>query len=91
MSYSVKYDNNAQKFLEKLEKKNHQDAVMIYNYIGNNLEGCNNPRTIGKALEGEKQGLWRYRVGDYRLIAVIQDDIVTISIIKIGNRKNVYK
>jgi mRNA interferase RelE/StbE len=50
-----------------------------------------NPRHQGKALTGKYKGLWRYRVGDYRLICKIQDNEVTILVLNIGHRKKIYK
>jgi mRNA interferase RelE/StbE len=49
-----------------------------------------NPRLFGKGLQGDKQGLWRYRVGDYRVICQILDDELVILVIKTAHRKNVY-
>ncbi len=50
-----------------------------------------NPRLQGKALTGRYSGQWRYRVGDYRLICNIQDDIVVILVLELGHRKEVYR
>ena len=50
-----------------------------------------NPRLQGKALTGKYSGLWRYRVGDYRLICNIEDNTVTILVLALGHRKDVYK
>jgi mRNA interferase RelE/StbE len=50
-----------------------------------------NPRLSGKALQGDLKGLWRYRVGNYRLIAQIKDNELIILVIEIGHRKEVYK
>ena len=50
------------------------------------------PRSIGEALKGSALGeFWKYRVGDYRIISSIQDDIVTILVVRIGNRRDVYR
>ena len=49
------------------------------------------PRLHGKALKGNLKGIWRYRVGDYRLFASIEEDIITISIFEIGHRRDIYK
>jgi mRNA interferase RelE/StbE len=46
---------------------------------------------VGRALQGEKRGLWRYRVGDYRLICDIQDQKITILVLELGHRKDVYR
>jgi mRNA interferase RelE/StbE len=50
-----------------------------------------NPRTTGKALQGQLSGYWRYRVGDYRLICQIKDNELIILVIEIGHRKNIYR
>ena len=55
------------------------------------LKSAENPRQWGKPLHGDKQGLWRYRVGDYRLICDIQDQKITLLVLEIGHRKDVYR
>lgn len=55
------------------------------------IEIKNNPRSEGKALKGIFKGLWRYRVGDYRIICDIRDDSLTVIAIKIGHRKAIYQ
>ena len=63
----------------------------IVTWIRRNLEGCDNPRLHGKGLTANRSsGQWRYRIGDYRLIADIQDDIVVILIVTVGHRRDVY-
>lgn len=54
------------------------------------LQGLEDPRSSGKALVGNLDGRWRYRVGDYRLICEIDDDKILITILKIGHRSKVY-
>ena len=49
------------------------------------------PRYQGKALRGKKADLWRYRVGDYRIICPLQDDIVTVLVLAMGHRKEIYR
>ncbi|QYA64603.1 hypothetical protein J5249_00477 [Campylobacter fetus subsp. fetus] len=55
------------------------------------IESLENPRCEGKALVGNMLGLWRYRIGDYRVIAQIQDDKLVILVVKIAHRKDVYE
>ncbi len=50
-----------------------------------------NPRSMGKGLTANQSGLWRYRVGDYRIIADIEDKILTITLVKVGHRSKVYE
>ena len=63
---------------------------LIYAWIDKNLQGCENPRLYGKGLTANKVGQWRYRIGDYRLIAEIEDKEITILIVNIGHRSEIY-
>ncbi|HIV63170.1 MAG TPA: type II toxin-antitoxin system RelE/ParE family toxin [Firmicutes bacterium] len=88
MRYKVRFTDRAAKALKKLNKFT---ATTIISWIKKNLEDCENPRAHGKALTADRTGQWRYRVGDYRLIADIQDDTVIILILEIGHRREIYK
>ena len=90
MSYRVEYSDDAKKSLSKMKKKDPMEALRIYNWIGKNLENCEDPRRIGKALTGQFRESWRYRVGDYRILAEIHDDVLVILLIDIGHRSTVY-
>ena len=85
--YNVEYDPHVMKKLSKLDAPIRK---RIKNWIDKNLEGCENPRLHGKALQGDWEGHWRYRVGDYRIIAKIEDDKVIIFVVKIDKRGEVY-
>ena len=87
MSYSVVYTKQAEKALRKLYK---QTQALIYGWIGKNLVGCENPRQHGKGLTANRSGQWRYRVGDYRILAEIQDDKIIILVLNIGHRSEIY-
>ena len=63
---------------------------MILGWVRKNLEGCENPRQHGKGLTANRSGQWRYRIGDYRLIAEIHEDRIVILILHIGHRSEVY-
>jgi mRNA interferase RelE/StbE len=63
----------------------------IHHFLRERLSPSNNPRPWGRALQGEKRGLWRYRVGDYRLICDIRDEKITILVLELGHRKDVYR
>jgi mRNA interferase RelE/StbE len=67
------------------------DARLITSWIGKNLEGCENPRAHGKGLTANHSGEWRHRVGDYRILCVIQDEVLLIEVFSIGRRRAVYK
>lgn len=76
--------------LKQLKKMDMQVASLIFGYIEKNINDSQNPRVLGKSLLGNHQGKWRYRVGDYRILCEIKDEIVTVVIIEIGHRKNIY-
>jgi len=59
-------------------------------WVEKNLVGCEDPRSRGKSLSAEFSRLWRYRIGEYRLIAEISDATITIFILNVGHRKDVY-
>ena len=65
-------------------------AALIYGWIDKNLEGCADPRQHGKGLTANRSGQWRYRVGDYRIIARIEDGKVLILVLSIGHRSEIY-
>lgn len=87
MGYSVEYTPQAVRELKKLDK--HTRALII-GWIEKNLVGCENPRQHGKGLTANRSGQWRYRVGDYRLLAEIQDNKIVILILSVGHRSIVY-
>lgn len=86
--YSVRFEKPAQKSLTKMDKN---DARIIMAWISKNLVNCQNPYVHGKALQGNLQGKWRYRVGNYRLIANIDAENVIILVLVIGHRREIYK
>ncbi len=87
MKYKVEITEKALKQLKKMDK---HTASLILGWIRKNLEGCENPRQHGKGLTADKSGQWRYRVGDYRLLAEIEDDRIVILILCVGHRRDVY-
>lgn len=86
--YKVVLTDKAIKILKKLDKNT---TRMMLGWIRKNLEGCSDPRIHGKPLVGNHSGKWRYRVGDYRLLAEIVDDEIVIYIVNIGHRRDIYK
>ena len=87
-NYSVEITPKAEKLLDKLDNS---VRTRMKKWIGENLEGCENPRLHGKALQGNLSGNWRYRVGDYRIIAKIEDDKILITVVDINHRRQIYK
>ena len=78
-------------FDKEFKKLDHYTQRIIKGWITKNLMEDDNPRIHGKALTGNLAGLWRYRIGDYRLIAEIKDDKLSILAISIGHRREIYR
>jgi len=76
--------------LKKLKKMDRYQASLLTGWIEKNLNGCDDPRLHGKPLTANHKGKWRYRVGDYRILALIEDDKVTILILEVGHRSEIY-
>ena len=87
-SFSVRYHKRALKQLSKMDRST---KALLFNWIETNLIGCSDPRFSGKALSGSYKGLWRYRVGDYRLVADIRDEEILIIIVNVGHRREIYR
>ena len=87
MSYSVETTSRFDKEFKKLDRYTQR---MIKAWIEKNLEGCTNPRQHGKGLTANRNGQWRYRIGEYRLICQIEDDRIVILALNIGHRREVY-
>ena len=88
MAWTIKTKPAADKILLSLDKPVQQ---RIKKFIDERLKPIDNPRSIGESLTGPLGEYWKYRVGDYRLICDIQDNIVTVLIVTIGNRREVYR
>jgi len=86
--YNVEYKNSVIKSLQKLDR---HTALLIIAWIGKNLLHTVNPRIHGRSLSANLAGSWRYRIGDYRIIANIDDKAKTILILDIDHRSRVYK
>ena len=88
MAWTIEYSHTAKEQLRKLDR---QTARRILDYAEERLAFRDNPRELGKALSGHLGALWRYRVGDYRLICDIQDSASKILVLRIGKRTEVYR
>jgi mRNA interferase RelE/StbE len=86
--WKIEFLATATRQLRKIDKR-WQSSIL--DYLEDEIAILEDPRTRGKALHGEKRGLWRYRVGNYRIICEILDDQLVIAAITIGHRKDVYK
>lgn len=85
--FHVEYTKKADKALSKMDSF---DRKLILSWIEKNLEGCADPRLFGKGLTGDRANEWRYRVGNYRIIAEILDGQVIILVVAIGHRRDIY-
>ena len=86
-TYRVELTSRARKQLRKMDRF---DAKLLATWIKKNLDGCADPRVHGKGLVANHSGEWRYRVGSYRILALIHDDVVTIEVFSVGRRDKVY-
>lgn len=88
MVWQVNYTGTALKHLAKLDK---QVSKRIVDFMDQRVAVLQDPRDSGKALTGPVLGsYWRYRVGDYRVICVIQDAVLCVLVVEVGSRKDVY-
>jgi mRNA interferase RelE/StbE len=88
LGWTIEYTDTAKAQLRKLDR---QIARRILDYMDERVAGLENPRSTGKALSGPLGGLWRYRIGDCRVICEIKDGTLCILVVQIGNRRDVYK
>ena len=82
--------STTEKFDKSLKKFDRQTQRIIKAWIEKNLINCENPRIHGKALIANRSGQWRYRVGDYRILAEIHDNKLVLILIDVGHRKDIY-
>ena len=89
MAWIIKYTESSSKQLKKLDK---QITLRVLDFLDERVAALTDPRTLGKNLKGPKMGeYWRYRVGDIRIICNISDGQMTVLVIEIGNRREVYR
>ena len=88
MDWQIRFEPPADKNIEKLD---YQIQKQIRNYLRFKVQATGNPRSKGKALTGKKRGLWRYRVEKYRVICRIEDNILTVLVLAIGKRDEIYE
>jgi len=89
MAWTVELDHSVERELDKLDP---QQAKRILRFLFERVSHLEDPRSIGEALKGSKfKSLWKYRVGDYRIISSIEDNVARILVVKIGDRREVYR
>lgn len=89
MAWEVEIDEAVQ---DELDKFDPQIARRILSFLFDRVAKLDDPRSIGEALKGSKLGdFWKYRVGDYRIISSIEDGAMRVLVVRVGNRKEVYR
>ena len=89
MVWAIEFDEAAKKELAKLDP---QVARRLLDFLTQRVISLKDPRSFGQALKGSKLGeFWKYRVGDFRIIAKIQDQKMIILVLRIGNRREIYR
>ena len=88
MTWNIKWDDRARKELRKLDSPIQKE---ILNYLRIRIADSENPRIFGQTLSGNKAGLWRYRIGNYRIICRIEDHTLVVLVLGVGHQKEIYE
>jgi mRNA interferase RelE/StbE len=80
--------NSSKAQLKKLDKSIQERVV---SYLEKRILNNTNPRSLGDALKGRLDSYWRYRVGDYRVLCILENETVTVPVIQIGHRREIYQ
>ena len=86
--YKVIFSNAAKKQIKKLDRG---VQILLIAWLEKNIEGCENPRNLGKALSANHRCKWRYRIGACRVLCEIVDEQVIVYVLEVGHRSRVYK
>jgi mRNA interferase RelE/StbE len=87
LAWTVEVSDFAEKQLRKLDRPIQRRLI---DWIEDRIDGCKNPRHFGEPLRGEMAGLWRYRIGDFRIICEIQDQQLVVLALAVGHRREIY-
>jgi mRNA interferase RelE/StbE len=88
LAWTIEFVPAAAKELKKLGRA---EAARIIGTLETRIATRNDPRDLGSALGGELGGLWRWRIGDYRVVARIEDERITILVVRVAHRREVYR
>jgi mRNA interferase RelE/StbE len=88
LAWNVEFLDTAKRQLAKLDR---QWQAAILDYLEDQIAPLDDPRSRGKPLVGDRKGLWRYRVGDYRILCELRDDDLIVLVVTIGHRRQVYR
>ena len=87
-TWTVEFDDRARRELRKLDAKTQQT---ILRYLRERIAGADDPRRFGKPLRMKLAGLWRYRIGDYRLICRREENRLVVLVLRVGHRREIYE
>jgi mRNA interferase RelE/StbE len=88
LTWSVEWDDRARRELRQLDR---QVQRTILRYFSERIATEDDPRRFGKPLRHELQGLWRYRIGDYRAVCQIENDHLVVLVLAVDHRRQVYR
>ncbi|MFT3990385.1 MAG: type II toxin-antitoxin system RelE/ParE family toxin [Luteolibacter sp.] len=88
MSWVYRFDERALKELRKLGKQAQRDILA---YLDERVAGDGDPRRFGKGLKADLAGLWRYRVGNYRILCQLKDGELLVLVVAVGHRRDIYE
>ena len=86
--WRIQFDKSAAKQFQRLSSV---DQRRVRSFLDDRVLAAANPRALGTALTGTLSGLWRYRVGDIRIVVDIEDDVLVVYVVEVGNRREVYR
>ena len=88
MDWTIEFEQDAIRQLNRLDKSVRRRVVQ---FLDSRAVASDDPRQLGKALHGELAGLWRYRVGDYRLICLLEYERRVVTLVRVEHRRDVYR
>lgn len=88
MPWTIEYSDTARDQLRRLDR---QMARRVMDFMDQRVATRDDPRSLGGALTGPLGGLWRYRVGDCRIVCDIQDTVLRVLVLRLGRRDSVYR
>jgi mRNA interferase RelE/StbE len=88
LAWTIEFEQDAIRQLNRLDRPVRRRIVQ---YIESRIAGSDDPRQLGKALHGELAGLWRYRIGDYRLICLLEHELRVVTLVPVGHRREIYR
>ena len=88
MAWTIKLLDSASRELRKLDR---QSATRIRTFLYRRLASLDDPRSVGHGLTGPFKGLWRYRVGDFRIVCDVKDETLLVLVVRIGHRSDIYR